>query len=62
MSMAVDGLISGLNTTQLIDQLITNTVASIGRQSSDVSRQLIQTVEPELNRAVRRSLRSRRAR
>ena len=55
----VEGLRQGLSeseTQQLIDQLITNTVASIGRQSSDVSRQLIQTVEPELNRAVRRSM------
>src|SRR5215467_8045417 len=55
----VEGLRQGLSeaeTQQLIDQLITNTVASIGRQSSDVSRQLIQTVEPELNLAVRRSM------
>src|SRR5262249_7870999 len=43
-------------TQKLIDDLVERTIASISQGSTDATRQLIQTVEPELTRAVRQSM------
>jgi len=55
----VDGMRRGLSeadTQKLIDELVERTVAMLGRESSEATRQLIQTVEPELSQALRRSI------
>ncbi len=55
----VEGMRRGLSeaeTQQLIDELVERTVAMLGRESGEATRQLIQTVEPELSQALRRSM------
>src|SRR2546425_98253 len=55
----VDGMRRGLSeaeTQQLIDDVVERTIAGLGRQSGEATRQLIQTIEPELSQALRRSI------
>jgi len=57
----VEGMRRGLSeaeTQKLIDDLVERTIAMLGRESSEATRQLIQTVEPELTQALRRSITS----
>ncbi|PYN96033.1 MAG: hypothetical protein DMD91_22905 [Candidatus Rokuibacteriota bacterium] len=55
----VEGMRRGLSeeeTQQLIDGMVQRTIAMIGSQSGETTRQLIETIEPELSLAVRRSM------
>ena len=55
----VDGMRRGLSeaeTQQLIDDVVERTIAGLGRESGEATRQLIQTIEPELSQALRRSI------
>ncbi len=55
----VEGMRRGMSeeeTQQLIDGLVERTIAMIGSQSGEATRQLIETIEPELSQAVRRSM------
>jgi len=55
----VEGMRQGLSeeeTQQLIDGMVQRTIAMIGSQSGETTRQLIETIEPELSLAVRRSM------
>ena len=55
----VEGMRRGLSeaeTQKLIDDVVERTIATLGRESSEATRQLIQTVEPELSQALRRSI------
>lgn len=48
--------LSGAETQQVIDDIVTRTVAMLGRDTGEASRQLIQTIEPELSGTLRRAI------